>query len=681
MSSSRNDELGIKRQITRRDFLDGVALTIGAAALPAAAGEKQENQSGSFPPPLGKGADLSAQEPLLAKGITEQDPRYYPPALTGMRGSHPGSFETAHKMRNVGQWDLSHAIQEDKTYDLIVIGAGMSGLSAAYFYVKNLGRNARVLILDNHDDFGGHAKRNEFNYNGRLMVLNGGTVNIESFEHYNAPARQLIFDIGIDLDRYVAANEENRKLYSSLNLGPSHFFDKETWGQDKLVPGGASEWGGTFTPEFLAQTPLNAQAQKDALRLYDKNQPDYMVGLSSAEKKLRMAKISYQDFLLNHAKVDKQVLWFLQGLSKSFFQVGIDSSPAYYMWMMGLPGFSGMKLEPTPDGTLGDLPGGQHGRQKETGHFVHFPDGNATVARLLVRWLIPDAVPGTTMESVATARVDYALLDRPDQTARIRLNSTVVNVRHDGSQESAKEVIVSYVRQDKAYQVRGRACVMACWNSFIPYLVPDLPAEQKEALAYGVKRPLVITNVAVRNWKAFQKLGVSFVSTPTMFFRLVALSEPVTLGDLKAPQTPDDPHVLLLEHVPDAPGQPIREQHRLGRMQLMQTSYAMFEHNVRDQLGRVLGAGGFNPADDIVAITVNRWSHGYAYSYNSMYDPLEWAFTSTDQRPCEIGRQPFGLITIANSDAAASSHTDAAMLTAYEAVCHVTDRRAMPLLA
>jgi spermidine dehydrogenase len=676
MSNHTDHELGMQRQITRRDFLDGTALAIGAA-LPLMA---QDTGFVRPAPPQGHGADVSSEPPLLAQGISEQDPRYYPPSLTGMRGSHPGSFEVAHQLRSTGQWDLSGAIQDDAAYDLIVVGGGLSGLAAAYFFVKDQGRNVRVLILDNHDDFGGHAKRNEFHYNGRLLVLNGGTVNIESPEHYNAPALGLLHDVGIDLDRYIADNAGNRKLYRSLGLGAGHFFDKETWGSDRLVRGGGSDAGGTFTAEFLAKTPLSEQARKDLMRLYDASQPDYMPGLSSAEKKLRMAKMSYQDFLLHHAKVDKQVLWFLQGLSKSFFQVGIDATPAYYCWMMGQPGFSGMKVDPTPDGTLADLPGGQHGRQKETGHFIHFPDGNATVARLLVRWLIPEAVPGSTMESVATARVNYTLLDHPGHAVRIKLNSTVVNVRQDGDPASAKEVVVSYVREGKTHQVRGRACVMACWNTFIPYLVPQLPEKQKEALAYGVKRPLVITNVAIRNWTAFHKLGLSYISTPTMFFREIALAEAVSLGDLKAPQTPDEPTVLILEHVPVAPGRPIREQHALGRMQLMQTSYETFERKVRDQLGRVLSAGGFDPARDIVAITVNRWSHGYAYSYNSLYDPLEWAFTSADSRPCVTARRPFGLITIANSDAAASSHTDAAILTAYDAVCHVLDRRALPLI-
>jgi len=349
---------------------------------------------------------------------------------------------------------------------------------------------------------------------------------------------------------------------------------------------------------------------------------------------------------------------------------------------MGVPGFGGLKLEPTPDGVLADLPGGHHGRQKAAGGggSIHFPDGNATLARLLVRWLIPDAVPGGSQEDVATARVNYALLDRPNQTARVRLNSTVVNVRHDGRPESATEVIVSYSRGGKLYDVRGRACVMACWNMFIPYLAPELPATQKEALAYGVKGPLVYTSVALRQWTAFQKLGVSSIATPTMYHDSVGLSEAADLGELHHPRTPNEPVVVHMGRHPCAPGKPRKEQHRIGRADLLAASFETFERSIRDQLGRILGPGGFDPARDIAAITVNRWPHGYAYTYNSLSDPLDWVFTSTSDRPCVAARQPYGLITIANSDAAASPHTDAAFLEANRAVGEVLERRAYPFL-
>ena len=596
------------------------------------------------------------------------------------------SFEVAHSLRDQKQWDLSGAVNTGETYDLIVVGGGMSGLAAAHYFQKNMGRTASVLVLDNHDDFGGHAKRNEFQYKGRTLALNGGTLNIESPNFYNAPARQLLADVGIDLERYEKSNEKNRGLYSRLGLGNAYFFDKETWGSDRLVPTGPRGAGGgaPISAEFLEKTPLSSKAREDVLRLYDPKQPDYMPGLSSAQKKERLAKISYDDFLLNVAKVDKQALWFFHTRTHGLFCMGADAVPALYCWNMNYPGFAGMNLEPTPEGVLADLPGGQHGRQKQSrlgGGAVHFPDGNATIARLLVRWLIPGAVPGKTMEDSGGARVNYAALDRAGQSARIRLSSTVVNVRHEGAAQNPKGVVVSYVNDGKTYQVRGGACVMACWNMFIPYLVPDLPVKQKEALAYGIKAPLVYTSVAIRNWKALEKLGVNNVNTPTMYHSSVSLAEAASLGDLKHAESPEDPIVLHLVRAPCAPGKSKNDQFRMGRAELLSTPFEVFERKIRDQLARILGNGGFDPAQDIIAITVNRWPHGYAFTYNSLYDPMEWAFTSTNTRPCVTARQPFGLITIANSDAAASSHTDAAFLEAHRAIGEVLEQRGMPMLS
>jgi spermidine dehydrogenase len=481
--------LGMGRRISRRDFVNGISVGVAGAALGSMRGLAFASQSSP----------------------TED----YPPLKTGMRGSHAGSFEVAHELRDRGAWDLTGTENTHESYDLIVVGGGISGLSAAHFFLKNI-KNARVLILDNHDDFGGHAKRNEFRYQGRTLAINGGTLNIESPLRYNAPAKQLLQDVGIDLDRYRTANKNNRGLYRSLHLERGYFFDKETWGTDRLVRGGVdyenAEGDDRFSPAFLARTPLSEKARADLRRLFDPQQPDYLSGLSSAEKKLRLAKTSYNDFLLNLAKVDKEVLWFFQNVPASVFAVGTDATPALFCWQMGCPGFGGMKLDPTPPGVLADLPGGQHGRQDDSdgGGAVHFPDGNATVARLLVRSLIPEAVPGKTMEDVGVARVHYSVLDRAAHSARIRLNSTVVNVQHNGDPRKADSVIVSYVRGGKTYRVEAAACIMACWNMMIPALVPDLPAPQKEALAFNVKAPLVYTSVLVRNWKPFHKAAVWF---------------------------------------------------------------------------------------------------------------------------------------------------------------------------
>ena len=658
--------LGMDRDISRRDFLNGMALVAGSLALPEGA--------------LGAAGDGAAAP------AGEDYP--YPPMRTGIRGSQPGSYTAAHALRDRRSVDLSGAEHTGETYDLVVVGGGLSGLAAAHFFHKDAGPGARVLILDNHDDVGGHARRNEFHYLGRTLTLNGGTMDIESPERYNQWARRVLDDIGADLPRYVAANEANAGLYASLGLRAGYFFDRETFGADRLAVAPASAAGQDRPPltrDYVGRMPLSQRARQDLLRLQDPGQPDYLAGLTQAEKRERLARMSYKDYLLQVAKVDPQAYWFYMALGRSVFGVGADATPALFAWVMGGAGFAGLRLQPLPKGLLADLPGGQHGRQRPGRSDVHFPDGNATLVRLLVRRPIPDAVPGTTMEDVGVARVDYARFDRPANSTRIRLNSTVLNVRHDGDAASAKEVIVSYSPSDSAsgklYDVRARACVMASWNMMIPYIIPELPAQQKAALAYNVKAPIVYTSVLVRDWKPFERLGVSSIRCPTMYHDTVSLPQAVDLGALRHSASAQEPIVLSLTRYPNVPGLPRKEQHRAGRTELLGTTFETFERNIRDQLARILAPGGFDPRRDILGIMVNRWCHGYSYTYNSLYDPLDWVFTETDRRPCVTARQPFGLIAIANADAAASPHTDAAFLTAHWAVEQVLSKRAYPFVA
>jgi spermidine dehydrogenase len=218
------------------------------------------------------------------------------------------------------------------------------------------------------------------------------------------------------------------------------------------------------------------------------------------------------------------------------------------------------------------------------------------------------------------------------------------------------------MRGGQLSSVRAKNCVLACYNSMIPYLCPELPDKQKEALSYLVKAPLVYTHVAIKNWTAFQKLGVHQIEAPGSFHTYVALDFPVTLGEYKFPSNPEEPMVLFMLRTPCKPGLSQREQHRAGRAELLRTPFATFERNIRDQLGRTLP--GFDPARDIEGITVNRWAHGYAYGYNSLFDP-DW---SEEEKPWVQGRKPFGHIAIANSDAGAIAYTDCAIDQAYRAV-------------
>jgi len=518
-----------------------------------------------------------------------------------------------------------------------------------------------VLVLDNHDDFGGHAKRNEFEIDGRQIIGYGGTMYIAGA--YTVEGRELLEDIGVDAARYRQAAAPTLNLYRDLGLERAVFFDRETFGRDHLAVG-EPRWG----PEereprdprswqaFLAETPLSPRVQRDIARLYEEER-DYLPGLDDEAKISRLRAMSYRDYLLDVAKVDPGVIpYFLYGLDSNAAGT-IDNYSAWGAFRSGwLPGLEGLGLVRPPRSLLGDAANPLEG--------IHFPDGNAGVARLLVRWLIPQALPGSSMEDSVATRVRYAALDVAGKPVRIRLESTVVGVAHRGERRSANEVEVTYVRQGRAYRARAGACVLACYNAMIPYLCPELPQTQQQALHLAVRKPYVYTSVLVSNWRAFEKLGVSDVSCPGAFYRSLGLDWGVDLGAYRCAHAPDEPMVLHLTRVPVAPGQPPRAQFRAGREELLTTSFETFERNTRDLLGRALGAGGFDPARDIRAITVNRWPHGYAGGGNELFDP-DWAY---DEVPWVVGRRRFGRIAIANSDAAAVCLTSAAFDQGHRAV-------------
>lgn len=629
-------ELGMHRAITRRDFLNGVTVAVGALG--------------------GANGALGAQQ------FAQDAPGYYPPALTGMRGSHDGSFDVAHALRDANFWKMASVPNNTgETFDLVVVGGGISGLAAAYFF-RQRHPGARILILDNHDDFGGHAKRNEFRTNGKLLLANGGTAEIDSPFDYSKEAHGLMLALGIDPVALSEAADKAADHKIFQNLQGSVFFDKETFGTERLVVGEphrrARHGGGMTWKEFMAKTPLSEQAQADMVRLQEAAL-DYLPGLSDEEKKAKLSKISYESFLLKLVKVHPQVVSFYSTSTQDLYGLGIDAVGALECWALEYPGFQGMHMERKPTPHLSFTALGEVTPKKE--YFFHFPDGNASVARLLVRNLLPEAMPGKTVQDVVTARANYAKLDCAGSPIRIRLSSTAARVR----QTSASEVEVVYGRGKQLYGVRAKGVVMACWNMMIPYVCPDLPAQQKEALRYGVKVPLVYTTVAVKNWRAFQKLGVQQISAPAMYHTRVNLELPTVIGSYNAqPKAVEDPALIRMLRTPCKPGLPARDQQRAGHMELFTTPYSTFERNIREQMLRMLGAGGFDPATDIDAITVNRWPHGYAYEYTPLWD----GEFETGQRPCDIARKPFGRITIANSDAAAAAYTDQAINQAYRAV-------------
>jgi spermidine dehydrogenase len=326
-----------------------------------------------------------------------------------------------------------------------------------------------------------------------------------------------------------------------------------------------------------------------------------------------------------------------------------------------------MKLAPGSIARMGPTPAGY----EDTGgsYRLHFPDGNATVARSLVRDLIPEAVggrarPANSAEEIVTARVDYSQLDRAGAPLRLRLSSTVIRARHLGELRSAEQVEVTYMRAGGAYTARARGVVLACYNMMIPYLCPELPATQKEALHSLVKTPLVYTSVALTNWRSFAALKLYGVYSPGGYHSYFHLNPHVTIGSYQSTKSPSEPILVHMVRTPCKPGLPEHDQNRAGRAELLATPFETFERNIRDQLGRTLKDGGFDPARDITAITVNRWPHGYAPEYNSLFEPE----LPEAEQPHVLGRAQFGRITIANSDSGGAAYTDSAINQGHRAV-------------
>ena len=613
-------------KISRRDFMNGIA--VGVAA----------------------GSGLSPLE-LLASS----DGAPYPPALTGLRGSHPGSFEIAHAVARDGATFRRPAELTDEVYDLVVVGGGISGLAAAHFYRQQAGPDARILVLDNHDDFGGHAKRNEFDVDGKKLICYGGSQTIDTPGHYSTVAGQLLKDVGIHTERFYDYFDQD--YFRERKLGRGIHFSADAYGRDSTTKNVLRVFGATTAGDVaavVASYPLPAESRQALLALLESRE-DYLPDLSGDEKIAYLKSVSYLQFIGKHAGAAQDVQDMMRDTVRGFWGLGWDALSAMEGLRLGMPGTAGLGI-----GELEDEPPG-----RDEPYIFHFPDGNAGVSRSLVRKLLPQAVPGSTMEDLVRSRVDYGLLDRGDSAVRIRLNSTAVDVRHSAD---AKHVDITYVQNGASHHVRGKHAVLACYNNILPHICPEMPDVQKEAIAYATKVPLVYISVAIRSWRAFHELGYHDIYIPRgRLMHSFGMDFPVSMGGYHYTRTPDDAAVVHGTFVPIAPNEGLsgREQHTKGRRELYEMSFDTFEDGIVAQMSGALGGGGFDAERDIAAITVNRWPHGYAYEYNELFDPPEY---NRSHGPHVAGRAQIGRISIANSDAAAYAYVNGAIDAADRAV-------------
>ena len=639
-----------KLKITRRDFLDGVALMGGAAALS----------------PLHVFGE-TAQEELSGGG--------YPPTLTGLRGNHPGSYDVAHALARGGQRPTEFE-EIDDVYDLVVVGAGISGLTAAYLFRKRFGAAAKILLLDNHDDFGGHARRNEFTADGRTLLGVGGSLNLEQAAMGDS-ARSLLEEIGVDFTSLRQGIEPDYVIHDAMSLH-GLYLNASVYGTDRAMNGQWSlTWAGAGDFQSAIRSLQLPPSDEQGLINLISGEQDFLPDMSAQEREQFMHSTSYESFLSKHVGLSPEAIQITEPWIKALFGVSVASVSIYEALYSGAPGAVAL-LPPTPEAPNADTANveaqdadaedseAEDSEAEDAYRYPIYPDGNASVARLLVRQLIPAVTAGKTEENIVTSTFDYAQLDREGTPVRLRLNSTAVNVRNrdDGF------VDASYVVEGKAQTVRAKHCILAGYGGMVPHLCPELPPAQKESLAYGVKVPFICTNVLLRSGAAIRKAGVSGYQCPGSFYSLVATAPPVSQGNFQPPTKLDDPVVVWMIHAaaPSASGdQSSRDLYRLGRHQLLSMSFEDIEAATLSQLEGMFGATGFNAETDVEAITANRWAHGYAYEYMELHDPV-WP---EGEAPHELGRAPIGRISIANSDSEAHAYVQSAIDAAIRAVDEV----------
>ncbi|MEV7964880.1 FAD/NAD(P)-binding protein [Sphaerisporangium sp. NPDC088356] len=635
------------REISRRDFFDGVA----AVAACAAFGSRTRHTEAAVAGHAGGSLALRAHG---RSRVTRRSP--------GLQGDTPDSLGVAHALRDGRFWQRAGTPEPTgESYDLVVVGAGISGVTAAYTWTRRDPR-ARVLILDNHDDVGGHARRNEFHPAGRVgpLIGHGGSRSLYAPSAWSPDGKDLLAGLGVQ--PRATRGHLDPDLYPGLLMHDGVFCDRESFGADKLVV----LHPGKTTAQWVAELPIAVQARKDLVMLFD-DPPDWFPGLPDEEKKERLAGLTYAEFLRDVCRVHPDAVRFCQTMPNTTWAYGSDALGAIDAWAgadrFTYPGFAGLRLDGTKPSAYNSPRVARSWAAKDADVYC-FPEGNQALVRMMIARMVPGFAGAASMEEITTTSFDYGGLDRPTNRVRLRLSSTVVLVHNDGPADTATTATVGYFDGHRVRTVRAGAVVMACWNMVIPHLVQDLPAEQKEALRQAVKLPLVSATAQLRDWHAFREAGIRRARFTGAYWVTAELAPPVSVGSYRCPRTPDEPINVHLVHTPATPGMAPRDAAVAGRHALFGTPYGTLEYGVREQLTRLLGPWGFDPARDIEGLTVNRWGHGYAPEYARPWD----AFYPDGPFPADTARRRFGRIAIANSDSVPGADADAAVSAAYRAV-------------
>jgi spermidine dehydrogenase len=636
----------VKTQITRRDFLGSTLLASGSALL-----------AGLTPVEL-----LAQGKARLATG-NEANDNFTGYGGVGEYSNSNGNtrkvLEAGHAIRD-GEYDpLPNGIVDTKeTYDCVIVGGGISGLAAGLFCQREAGPRAKCLILENHPIFGGEAKQNEFLVDGKRLIAHQGSA-IYQIQYPHSFLARFYESIGL--------KAPDLKYQTWSGPGKEFPISKTPYEAVGMQHGQYGFWFGArfgSKPGMWLIDPVGKDLQgapvADAARV---EWLHWLKGEAVEKTKFERPKVEgdaisrYLDSITLEQHYTERfglsretVRTFLSPVEGGGSGLGPDALSAYSDYAFEM-------LRPLPE--------------EEGGSDQMFPGGNTTIARLLLKSLIPSAIEGpASVEGVSKNKVNFAALDVPGSPARVRLSSTVVHVQHEREADKSDSVTVVYALGGKLHKVNARSVVMAggCWTS--KHIVKDLPERHRTAYAQFYRSPCMMANVAVRNWRFLYKMGVTGCRWFEGIGNYMEVRKLALTGVVDPTIGPDSPIVLSLKVLYSYPGDSTENQGHRGRAEMIGTSFKEYEGQIRQQFDEMFASAGFDARRDIAGIILNRWGHAYL-------SPQPGFFFGRDGQPAPreiLRRSPFGRIAFANTDLAGAMDHRYSILEAQRAVGQLLDQ-------
>lgn len=639
--NARDRALGMRRFITRRDFLGATLVGSGAALL-----RGNSALAASAPAPSSWAKDWYGYG-----GVGD---------YASSHGNTPEVVQSAHDLRDgLLQSRFKGAVDTGETYDLIVVGGGFAGLGSARAFRKARGAKGTCLILENHPIFGGEAKQNEFVVDGHRLIgpqgSNGFIVPQAGFaasdgkESWRAGTRailaELFTEFGIPSDFEYRPWEGKKPLrFAFDSYGPMLWTDEETSVGtffDQLSHGVDPRMVVDLFQGKLDQAPLPERVRRDLERWRTTDEKPY----AGSDVDSWLDSMSYKDYLEKTLRLGPEVTAYADPIVASALGLGCDVTSAYAAFHILLPGVKA--LAPA-------------GAKYPTLH--SFPGGNVGFARYLLKGLVPEALAGDgSFGAVMDGAVNWRALDRRHQPTRVRLGATAVRVEHEGGRRD--RVVVHYLEGGRLYRARARGVVMATGSWITRHVVGGLSEEHRRSYDAFVHAPILVANVALKQWRFMHDMGVTAARWDKGFGFFCNIRRPMMYGTHRPPLDPDKPIVLTF-YVPFVrPGKPASEQAKEGRVELLTTTFADYERQIREQLVRLFGASGFDPGRDVVGIILNRWGHAYVC-------PQPGFHFGRDGRKAlrDVARETFGRIAFAHSEFEGHQNFPGALANAARAV-------------